>query len=88
MTDDQADKQDPAVSSRGRRSVGLVLVVAAVGALVGVGSWATFQGYIPPLTGVACSAEGYAPLPSYDELVTTFGKSPYCARAIRNETWF
>lgn len=86
--DDQADKQDHAVSSRDRRRVGLVVVVAAVVALAGVGSWATFQGYIPPLTGVVCPAEGYAQLPSYEELVTTYGMSPYCARSARGETWF
>jgi hypothetical protein len=34
------------------------------------------------------AAEGFDPVPPYEELVTDYGKSPYCARLVRDETWF
>lgn len=51
------------------------------------GWWASQQGYVAWF-GTACTAEGYEPVPSYDELVTEYNKAPYCARLIRGETWF
>ena len=49
--------------------------------------WASSRGYVS-WTGEVCTAEGFDPLPSYEELVTDYGKSPYCARLVRGETWF
>lgn len=63
----------------------MALVVLALG--VGIW-WADSQGFIA-FGGVGCSDEGYPdPMPSYDELVDDYGKSPYCARHARGETWF
>ena len=55
--------------------------------LIAGGWWASQQGYVAWF-GTACTAEGYEPAPSYDELVTKYNKAPYCARLIRGETWF
>lgn len=55
--------------------------------LITAGWWASQQGYVSWF-GAACTDEGYDPVPSYDELVTKYKKSPYCARRIRDETWF
>lgn len=68
------------------RAVGLVVVVAAcLGLFLW---WASSQGFIA-LGGTGCSDEGYPdPMPSYAELVEDHGKSPYCARHARGETWF
>jgi hypothetical protein len=68
------------------------LVVAVVSmttfvVLVAGGWWASQQGYVSWF-GAACTDEGYDPVPSYDELVTKYKKSPYCARRVRDETWF
>jgi hypothetical protein len=62
------------------------LVATTIAVLVAGGWWARQQGYVS-WTGTACTAEGYEPVPSYDELVTKYKKSPYCARLIRGETW-
>jgi hypothetical protein len=50
-------------------------------------SWASRQGYVS-WSGTTCTAEGYDPVPSYDELITKYKKRPHCARLIRDETWF
>jgi hypothetical protein len=62
------------------------LVITIIAAPIAGGWWASQQGYVSWL-GTACTAEGYDPVPSYDELVTKYKKSPYCARLIRGETW-
>lgn len=69
-----------------RRAVGLVTVaLACLGVFLW---WASSQGFIA-LGGVGCTDEGYPdPMPSYAELVEEYGKSPYCARHARGETWF
>ncbi len=56
---------------------------------VGLGYlWVGRQGYIPVGT-VTCTLEGFQdPVPSFEQLVTEYGKSPYCARLVRDETWF
>ena len=54
----------------------MTLVVLVVG-----GWWVSHQGYVSWF-GTACTDEGYDPVPSYDELVTKYRKSPYCARRI------
>lgn len=75
-----------AFSRRGRR-VAVALVALAVIAVVVGGWWASRQGYVSWFA-TACTAEGYDPVPSYAELVNEYNKSPYCARLIRDETWF
>ncbi|MDQ3541754.1 MAG: hypothetical protein M3440_13825, partial [Chloroflexota bacterium] len=53
--------------------------------------WAASQGYVPPLWegGVGRTSEGYpSPMPSFNELVEEYGKSPYCTRVARDEAWF
>jgi hypothetical protein len=76
-------------SMTGRRGwrLGAALLATTILALVVGGSWASQQGYVSWF-GTACTDEGYDPVPSYDELVTKYGKSPYCARLVRDETWF
>jgi len=74
------------VRRRGRWGViGGLLVLLTV--LVTGAWWASSRGYVS-WTGEVCTAEGFDPLPSYEELVTDYGKSPYCARLVRGETWF
>lgn len=73
------------VQQRKRIGVAVILTTLLVGVLVG--TWATHEGYIPPLSGEACSLEGYDPIPSFEALITEYGKSPYCARVTRGETW-
>ena len=69
----------------GRRAV-LVLSLVAVLAVSVVGWWASAQGYIA--LSASCTDEGYSePPPSFEELVTEHGLSPYCARSVRGETW-
>lgn len=55
--------------------------------LIAGGWWASQQGYVAWFV-TACTDEGYDPIPSYEELVTEYKKSPYCARRVRDETWF
>ena len=64
-----------------------VAVVVVLVVVLGVGSWASQQGYIS-LGRADCTDEGYEPMPTYDVLVSEHGKSPYCARLTRGETWF
>ncbi len=60
-----------------------MLVVLLLG-----GFWASRQGYVAWF-GAACTDEGYGdPPPSFDELVNEHGLSPYCARYVRDETWW
>ena len=63
------------------------VVTTTIAMLSAAGWWASQQGYVS-WTGTACTAEGYAPVPSYAELVTRYKKAPNCARLIRGETWF
>lgn len=74
---------------RARRVI-LGLIPVALGLALGVWLWAGSQGYVPPLWGGGgCTDEGYpSPMPSFDELVEDYGKSPYCARDARDEAWF
>jgi hypothetical protein len=67
--------------------VGAALLATAIVVLVLGGWWASQQGYVS-WSGTACTDEGYDPVPSYAELVTKYKQSPYCARRIRDETWF
>lgn len=55
--------------------------------LVLFGWWAGREGYISWF-GTACTDQGFEPVPSYDDLVSKYGYSPYCARSLRGETWF
>jgi hypothetical protein len=51
-----------------------------------VGWWASEQGYFA--LSASCTDEGYSkPLPSFEQLVNEYAKSPYCARLVRGETW-
>lgn len=64
-------------------------VVMALALVLLLGTWwAIRQGYIPGGT-VACTLENFQnPVPSFERLVTEYGKSPYCAQLVRDETWF
>ncbi len=73
-------------SRRGWR-VGASLLATTIVVLTVGGWWASQQGYVS-WSGTACTDEGYDPVPSYAELLTKYNKSPYCARRIRDETWF
>jgi len=73
------------ISRRWRVVMAVVSMTFVV--LVAGGWWASQQGYVSWF-GTACTDEGYDPVPSYDELVTKYKKSPYCARHVRDETWF
>ncbi len=72
-----------------RRHWALAAFVMALALIVVMGAWwAIRQGYIPRGT-VTCTLEDFqAPVPSFERLVTEYGKSPYCARLVRGETWF
>lgn len=74
------------LSRRGLRVVAALLATTIALLVVGA-RWASQQGYVS-LFGTTCTLEGYDPVPSYAELVTKYKKSPYCARLIRDETWF
>jgi hypothetical protein len=66
----------------------LPLAVPAVLLVVVFAWWANSQGYIA-VGHVTCTLEGFRdPVPSYQDLVTEYGKRPYCARLVRDETWF
>jgi hypothetical protein len=80
------DRISSSTISRRWRVVAAVVSMTFV-VLVAGGWWASQQGYVSWF-GTACTDEGYDPVPSYDELVTEYKKSPYCARRIRDETWF
>jgi hypothetical protein len=66
--------------------IAAALLAAALLALGVSAWWASEQGYVSWF-GTDCTDEGYNPIPSYEELVSN-GKSPYCARLIREEAWF
>lgn len=71
-----------------RRWRAFASLVAALVVLGVVGWWASHQGYIA-LETVTCTMENFQdPVPSFERLVTKYGKSPYCARLVRDETWF
>ena len=63
------------------------LIVASLVALAALAWWADQQGYVS-ITGESCTDEGHHPTPTYEELRTKYGKSPYCARLYLDETWF
>ena len=84
MTPTPSDTPSP---KRGVWRVVGALVALLIVALVAGGWWASNRGYVT-WTGEDCTSEGYDPIPSYEELVTDYGKSPYCARLVRGETWF
>jgi hypothetical protein len=71
----------------GRRPFTVVVAATALLALVVAGWWASRQGYVS-WTGEHCTVEGYDPVPTHEELVSQYGKSPYCARLTRGEAWF
>ena len=75
-----------AFSRRGLRVAAALLAATIIAVLAG-GWWVSQQGYVSWFR-TACTDEGYDPVPSYEELVTEYRKSPYCARLIRDETWF
>jgi hypothetical protein len=76
----------PSSTRRARRVVSVLVAVVILTLGLGIW-WANTQGFIA-VTGADCTAEGYRPLPSYDELVNDYGKSPYCARDAHGDTWF
>lgn len=70
------------------RRVLLRVVGGAVVLLLAVLVWANVQGYVPG-PGTGCSDVGYPdPQPTYDELVSDHGESPYCARRVLGQTWW
>ncbi len=72
-------------SHRRRFSVALLALLIVV--LVAGAWWASQQGCVS-WTGADCTDEGIHPATPYAELVSDYGKSPYCARLVRGETWF
>jgi len=65
-----------------------MVMVSTLAVLVVFGWWASQQGYVSWF-GTACTSEGFDdPPPSYEDLVSKYGKGPYCARRVRGETWF
>ncbi len=71
---------------RGWRVIASLLAFLIIAVLAGAW-WVSRQGYVS-WTGTACTDEGIDPSTSYGELVSDYGKSPYCARLVREETWF
>ena len=69
------------------RLLAVFLALTCLVAVISVGWWAERHGYIS-IFGEACTDQGFDEPPSFDELVNDMGFSPYCARRIRDETWF
>jgi hypothetical protein len=87
MTAERTDRGTASAVSRPRWRIAVGVMATVIVALVAVGWWASQQGYVSWF-GAYCTDEGYDPVPSYDELISEYNTSPYCARHIRGETWF
>lgn len=81
--------EDPAEAEARRRwRIVIAIAVSTLAVLAAFGWWASHEGYVTWF-GTACTDEGFVgPTPSYEDMITKYGMSPYCAREARGETWF
>lgn len=87
-TDTQPPDRHPPVGGKGLPLVALIVLVALAMSVLWVGG---SRGYLPPIWegGWGCSDVGYPdPPPSFDDLVSEYDESPYCARRVLGEEWF